>query len=267
MRLDLHMHSYYSDGVFDLHQLLDAIKLAGIDLFALTDHDTIEGCDQMAIIAQNAGVNFIKGVEVACSFEGKEYHLTTYAYKDEAQLQKVLEKNLALRRAFDYKMIQACGLEIEAFEKYEDDPYLGGWPSLNYLKQKGIVDSVQTYFDLMTKHGLKLVFDSPEIILPKLKACGAKVFLAHPSAYFKGPLEARILDLFKDLGLDGLECYSPYTSDREEIQYYIDYCHQNDLYKSGGSDYHGGFVNRKLGKPYVDDTMVSVELFNKLIER
>lgn len=267
MKIDLHLHSYYSDGVFNLEQLLNAILEAKIDMFALTDHDTIEGNDTMSQLAKKAGLSFIKGVEVACTFEGKEYHLTTYAYQDEDLLLSVLSKNLAIRKAFDDRVILATGLDTEKFKSYEDDPYIGGWPSFNYLKLMGKINTLEDYFKILEKHNLKMTFDGPETIIPILKACGGQVFLAHPSAYFKGNLETRFLDLFRTLGIDGIECYSPYTSHQEEVNYYLNYCKEYDLKISGGSDYHGGFVNRKLGYPEIKDTMISAKFFINLIER
>lgn len=64
--------------------------------------------------------------------------------------------------------------------------------------------------------------------------------MAHPSAYVKGDnLSIKILNEWKDYGICGIECYSPYLKSMEDADYYIKFCNENNLMISVGSDCHG----------------------------
>jgi len=270
MKIDLHMHSYHSDGKLDCKGLVKEIKEAGINLFSLTDHDTISGLEEMKKAIKGQGIDFIPGVEIATRYEGKEYHLTVYGYdhKNKAFLD-LIDEIKKIRTDYDIAIVKFLEpqVTIEEFLEYEDDPYIGGWPSLNFLKHKGIVDTIFDYFDISDACPAVMVFPDAKRIIDTAHQAGAAVFMAHPSSNGKGGLDEKILDYFRLKGLDGLECFSPYTKSDDEIQYYIEYCKKYDLMKSGGSDYHGGFVGRSIGVPHVTDDDISYEFFKKFIWR
>lgn len=272
IRVDLHMHSWHSDGKQSCQALVDELISKGIHLFALTDHDTISGLTEMSTAVLKTDLLFVPGVEVACTYQGREYHLTTYGYDpNHSAFKKALVDNLEIRKRFDQEIMAAVSkdydVSLEDFLAYEDDPKLGGWPSLNFLIRQGIIEDIGDYFRITKVYDLKMIFPSPEEIIPILKDAGAKVFLAHPSSNQAGGLSIERLDHFRLSGIDGLECYSPYTQDPDEIQYYLSYCKKHNLMISGGSDYHGGFVQRKMGQPQVTADMVSHWFYETAISR
>ena len=66
------------------------------------------------------------------------------------------------------------------------------------------------------------------------------------------------------MGIDGIECYSPYYKDISDADYYKNYCRNNNMLIMSGSDYHGDFVKtRKLGKP---ERYISEKSLEKLLE-
>lgn len=269
--VDLHMHSIYSDGRMTCEALLNEVMEKNIELFSLTDHDTIEGIEEMKTLAAQKNVSFLPGVEVAVSIEGKEYHLTTYGYNSGHKgFLDLLAFNLNQRKNFDVQIIQALekgyDFTLDDFLKYEDNIHRGGWPSLNFLIDAGLIQNIYEYFKLTQPFNVKLVFKNPDEVIPVLHDAGAKVFLAHPSAYFKEVIDVKLLDYFKSLHIDGIECYSPYLKDEQELTFYIEYCQKNNLKISGGSDYHGGFVNRKMGFPKITKDMVSYEVFHDMMK-
>jgi len=132
------------------------------------------------------------------------------------------------------------------------------------LLDRGIIKEFSDFFRLLEGANLNMVFPHPSIVIDAVHQSGGKVFLAHPSSNQKGGLDEKVLDDFRLWGIDGLECYSPYSKDADEIQYYLDYCTRYDLKISGGSDYHGKFVNRHLGEPHVEEHMISYDFFSKL---
>lgn len=269
-QMDMHMHSYYSDGSLDLLQLAGEIKEKNLSLCALTDHDCIDGVDEMAKILKGMAIDFIRGVEISSTFEGMEFHLLVYRFDAQnSDFLDLLAANIKIRLAFDQALIKALvdrqiqGVCLEAFNAFEDQPYDGGWPSINYLKSLGLVKDFSDYLDLVEGVN-KMVFPSPDKVIEVAHACGAKVILAHPSSNQKGGLSQRILDTFVGYGIDGIECYSPYHTSDEEVNTYKDYCRQKGLVVSGGSDYHGGYTSRGLGQQMVMDHMADYDFFMDL---
>lgn len=270
MKVDLHMHSYHSDGVLDCKQLLEEVKAKEISLFSLTDHETIDGLNEMKSLVKGSGLSFIPGVELATRYEDKEYHLTIYGYDDNNERFISLVKEISdIRKQFDIDIITYLSdqVSLDEFKVYEDNPYNGGWPSLNFLKLKGIIENIQDYFKLTRDCTAEMIFPDPKYIIDIAHGAGAAVFLAHPSSNGKGGLASEKLDFFRQAGVDGLECYSPYCFSQEEIDRYVDYCQKYDLKISGGSDYHGGFVNRSLGFPHVTTNEISYEFLKQFIHK
>ena len=74
-KIDLHIHSNYSDGSNSISELAEIIKTAGLEVFALTDHDTVSGCDEMTEIVSQQNIKFIKGVEFTCITNGIKCHI------------------------------------------------------------------------------------------------------------------------------------------------------------------------------------------------
>lgn len=78
MRIDLHTHSSRSDGTSPPAQLVAEAAAAGLDVVALTDHDTAEGWDEAARAAEEHGVTLVPGMEVSCRLGDRGVHLLGY---------------------------------------------------------------------------------------------------------------------------------------------------------------------------------------------
>ena len=97
-KADLHIHSIYSDGSDSIFNLIEKIKSAGINIFSLTDHDTIVGHFQLENIIPKA-VRYIPGVELTCKYENFDCHILGYNYNPkDNKLLKLLEKGKILRK-------------------------------------------------------------------------------------------------------------------------------------------------------------------------
>lgn len=262
IQVDMHMHTVASDGTQTPTELLDEIMEKEIGVFAITDHDSVESVREMMRLTEEMPLTFIPGVEISTTYLGKEIHLLTYGIEPENKiLKEILSDNVAVREAFNLKIIEFIktiddSVSIEAYKAYERDPSWGGWKAENYLRDIGVIRHLYDLFDMLAGMQEGMTFKSPSEIIPKLKALGATIILAHPPAYYRGEeLSQDFLDYFKDLGIDGLECYSPYYDEEGQSAYYLHYCKNNDLMISCGSDYHGAFIeSRHLGHPkkYLD---------------
>ena len=76
--IDLHLHTYYSDGTFTPEQVAKAAEEMKLAAISLTDHDTIEGCGRLAKACAERNIEFIPGTELSVDIEGNEMHLLGY---------------------------------------------------------------------------------------------------------------------------------------------------------------------------------------------
>ena len=106
MRIDLHTHSDRSDGTTSPQELVRAAAAAGLDVVALTDHDTAAGWDEAAAAASETGIALVRGMEISCKHAGRPLHLLAYLPDpDHEGLREELRRILDGR---DQRMPQIC---------------------------------------------------------------------------------------------------------------------------------------------------------------
>jgi len=271
-RIDTHIHTTASDGTLYPDELLNEIKELGIEIFSITDHDTIANVGEMKKLIKNKDLTFIPGVEISVTYKEKEIHLLTYGNsisEENKKLMDILNKNSFIRKTFEdnfmYFVAKKFDFSFNEYATYTRNPKNGGWKAENFLKEKNIISSLPDIFKLIDESGVKISFRNPEEVIKELKEIGLIVVLAHPPAYFKGELlNEDFLDYFRNLGIDGIECYSPYYKDISDANYYKDYCKKYNMIIMSGSDYHGDFVKtRKLGMP---ERYISEKSLKKLLK-
>lgn len=255
MKVDLHMHTDASDGTWDVVELKKELMENKINIFSITDHDSIDNIKNMKNILKGSdSLVFIPGTELTCQYEGREYHLTLYNFDiDNEDLLKLIKwtnnnKLSSNEEYIGYASNKYECISSEEYKKYEYDRKRGGWKSANYMIDKGIHKDIPEHLKDVYKSGLKAKLKSPEEVINIAKKSGGKIFLAHPSYHYKDsvmPMEE--LKFWAEVEIDGIECFSPYNTDS---RYYRDFCKKNNLMISGGSDCHGKFIPaRKLGMP------------------
>lgn len=272
-KIDTHMHTTASDGTLYPEELLKEVIENNISVFSVTDHDSIDSIETMKNLTRNLDLVFIPGVEISVTYLKKEIHLLTYGdniSKNNSDLMEIINYNKKVRIDFENKFMDFISkrydVSLHEYDTFERNPKEGGWKSFNFLLNKNIVKSLLEVFDLVKESGLSFVFKSPKEVIPKLKEFGLTVILAHPPAYYKNDLlEKDFLEYFTKLGIDGIECISPYYDDEEHIDYYKDYCINNDLLIMSGSDYHGKLIpTRKLGLP---ERIINKPELDKILNR
>lgn len=262
-KVDMHMHTCASDGTWDVSELKEELIKNKINVFSITDHDCIENIKNMQeIINPKDNLIFIPGTELTTEYQGREYHLTLYNYDIKSkQLMDLIkwtnDNKINTNKEYiqNYASKKHGSVTMEDFEKYNYDRKRGGWKSVNYMIDKGIHTDVLSHLTDFGKAGLKAKLKTPEEVISIAKMSGGKIFLAHPSYHYRNSLmPEKELEYWLTMGIDGIECFSPYNRGQE--QYYIDFCKKHNLMISGGSDCHGMFIpSRKLGLPevYLDD--------------
>ena len=272
IRTDLHMHTRESDGTYTIEEMIKEIKKEGIEFFSITNHDTIKRIEEAEKLAKENNLNFMRGVEISTLYKDEMFHILGYKYdfKNDGFL-SFLDNNVELLKKKDDDSIKTLiehgyDINFEEYISYKHDPSRGGWKTLNFLIDKGFCKDVDEFFKKVFINERKLVypqFPHPKKAIEEIHKAAGLAVLAHPK-YGKSKFSLQeTLNMFKEWGIDGIECSHPHHSE-EIIKECKEYCKNNKLIITGGSDFHGGLLSkRKLGKPefYMDK-----EVFNKFLK-
>lgn len=279
-KADLHIHSNYSDGSDGIKELYDNIKSSGIKVFALTDHDTVAGCSEMAIITKDE-IKFIPSVELTCKADFVKCHILGYNcdYTNK-NLLDLIEKGKELRRIkletrINY-LRDAWNIELTQSEK----DWLYSRKSVvkthiaNILVNRGLatdnVSAMKKYLDGCKSGDTR--FTGVEAIDAIVSAGGIPVW-AHPlggegEAHISAEEFYKRFEIMKKIGIKGLEChYSRYS--QEEAEFLVKVAKENNLFITGGSDYHGTNKDIPLAKLNIDNKPVlyrELTILDKIIQ-
>ncbi len=266
-KVDLHLHSYASDGEWSPEEILHQVDSHQLKIFAVCDHDVVDCVPRMMeLVKDRDDLEFIPGLEASVLYKGKEIHILTYYIDPKDQrLLNLLQKNIDYRENSNRKLIEFLSesyseITLEGYYNYKYDPYQGGWKAYMYLKDLGLADNLGEYFSKVRGFKVEKDFVSIEEYISKVVAMGYTPVLAHPPAYANGDLyDMKEMDYFRSLGLKGIECYTQYLSNPKNSQYYVDYCQKHNMLITGGSDCHGQFAGRAIGRPTVYEDMIKLK--------
>lgn len=260
--VDLHVHSYYSDGTFSPEQILEQAENAGVGLLAIADHDMTEGSAELCKISAHSRVQCVPAVEITCDDFGKQVHVLAYgADFSNTEFRSFVADG---RRRLDgmstdlVDKMQAAGYPVsrEALESFPYTPGGGGWKALYYFKAVGITKQIKDGFSLYDRFGCgydSAGFTSVENAVRNIHNAGGIAIIAHPGVSIKDKSDQDFVAELKRLigyGADGLECfYSEHTPHITTLC--VDFCDKNMLLKTCGSDSHGTFLSRQIGVPSV----------------
>ena len=250
-RIDFHMHSTVSDGTDTPPELLERVRESGIRIFAVTDHDAVEGVKILRGILAGDDPKLISGVEFSCREEDEKYHILGYGFDPDAEeIRKVVEKGHALRMRKLRKRLDLLDTMYHIRFSQEDTDRLfamnnPGKPHIGNLMIKyGIVKTLSEAMSKYLNHlHSKDEYIHPEEAVRSILEAGGIPVLAHPS-YGSGnelilgkDMDARLRYLM-DFGLQGVEAlYSAFTPRlRDEM---LRFAVRYGLYVTAGSDYHG----------------------------
>jgi 3',5'-nucleoside bisphosphate phosphatase len=250
-KVDLHTHSIRSDGHFSPTELIDLAVAQGVSLFALTDHDTLDGIAEASQRAAEHDLSFINGVELSTQWNGIPLHMVALNFSlDNPALLAIVEANQAIRldrarRIADLLVKQGLPDLFDEAKALAGQSQLGRPHFANLLIEKGFVKDANKAFDRYLgnkKLGqLRDVWPDLEDVLTALCGHNMELILAHPKRY---PLTVtklkRLLGDFKKWGGTGIEVVS--GNERPDSVRLLERLSQEfDLKASAGSDYHGPF--------------------------
>ena len=248
--VDLHVHSNASDGTFSPSQVVELAKNAGLDAFALTDHDTTAGVPEALEKGRDLNIEVIPGIEVSSSFDGTEIPiLGLFVNSDDPVLAAMLEKMRISRDRRNEKMLENLAADGISFTKEElcgdnPDTIITRAHIAHALVAKGICSGMDQAFKKYLQYGGRYCPQkehlSPEEVVKTLISNGAFVALAHPFQYKFGDKKTEeLIAHMADLGMKGLEVDHSSNNKLESMKLQ-EMAVRHHLLPTGGSDFHGG---------------------------
>jgi predicted metal-dependent phosphoesterase TrpH len=260
VRIDLHVHSDASDGTDPPAEVMRRAAAAGLDVVALTDHDTTAGWDE-ARGALAGGLALVGGMELSCALDdgsedGRSVHLLAYLFDrghEELRAQTSLIRDDRVYRARQMvARLNALGAPVtwEQVARIAGDAVVGRPHIARAMAESGVVESPADAFtpEWIDDGGRAYV---PRYALPVdraiglVRAAGGVPVLAHPRSPGYEVNDEAIAGL-ASAGLAGLEVFHPDHDSAERIKLTA-LAHDLSLLTTGGSDDHGSFNPAGIG--------------------
>ncbi|MGX1314312.1 putative metal-dependent phosphoesterase TrpH [Streptomyces calvus] len=258
VRIDLHTHSTASDGTDTPAELVRKAAAAGLDVIALTDHDTTRGHAE-ALSVLPAGLTLVTGAELSCRLDGVSMHMLAYLFDPEepallAERELVRDDRVPRAHGMIAKLNE-LGVPVtwEQVERIAGDGSVGRPHVASALVELGVVPTVSDAFnqDWLADGGRAYVEKhetDPFEALRLIKNAGGVAVFAHPAASKRGRTvpESAIGEL-AEAGLDGIEV-DHMDHDPETRARLRGLASELGLLVTGSSDYHGSRKTCVLGE-------------------
>lgn len=249
MKIDLHNHTIHSDGVLTPKELVERAVKNHVDIFALTDHDSVFGCDEIVEIAKDYPVRVIKGLELSTDHKGDSVHIVCL-FKNNIVTPNMIEfsKNIVKKREERaIKMMNNIhdiyGLKIDIDDLFKD---------AQVITRANMLRSIARINNLSLEEASFYVSNDSKAYIPSTKMSVKEgialarenncfVILAHPCLIRYQENLREILDY----GFDGIE--TRYPSVKNDEEYFKKIAKEYKLIPSAGSDCHGDITHSDIG--------------------
>ena len=250
-RIDLHTHTNFSDGSFSPAALVELAHKKGLNILAITDHDTTDGIAEAMEAAQSLPLELIPGIELSTEFQGRETHILGYFIdRADPQFQTRLERLRSTRldriqHVLDRLHTLNVEISLAEVEHVAGSGTIGRPHIAQILINKGYVRGMKEAFErflgVRGKAYVRRVVPEAAEIIAWITDAGGIPILAHP--YWEG-LNANETVVscrtMVDQGLRGLEVFYGTFSARQ-ISSNLHLARHFGLLVTGGSDFHGTF--------------------------
>jgi predicted metal-dependent phosphoesterase TrpH len=263
VRIDLHTHSYASDGTDAPGDVVREAAEAGLDVVALTDHDTTRGWPDAVDAAQEVGVALVRGIEVSCSTDqGISVHLLGYLQDPEdAALVRETEAARSSREERARRLVERVSKDYplaweDVLAQLGPDATVGRPHIADALVARGhVTDRAAAFASLLASRSPYYVpYEAPDAIamISAIRAAGGVPVLAHPFAAARGRIvPVHVIEEMTEAGLAGLEVeHRDHTPDRR--RHLRSLAARLDLLVTGSSDFHGAGKPNALGENLTD---------------
>lgn len=263
MRIDLHTHSTVSDGTESPAEVMRAAHAAGLDVVALTDHDSMAGLEDAAEMAAALGINFVPGIEVSCRHNGISIHLLAYwpdpsnediiamlARTRDARVDRA--KEIVRRVGADYPLTWDDVVAQSGGADTVGRPHIA-----DALVGLGVFATRSDVFAevLANNSAYYVPHYAPDVLdaIRTFRRSGGVTVFAHPGADGRGKVvPTSVIELMAQTGLVGLEVEHRDHSEPQRDR--LDRIAQRlGLVHTGASDYHGEGKPNRLGENVTSD--------------
>lgn len=254
MRIDLHNHTTYSDGVLTPLQLVKRAKQNKVDIFALTDHDSIFGCEEAFEAGKKEGIFVVKGME-----------LSTYHNDESIHIVCLFKNNIIPKEILDFSKYMVDSRKARAIKMMENinEIYKLKIDIDTLLNESIIITRANMLRNIAKCNNLSLseasfyVSNDSKAYIPSTKIsvydglklarkAGCICILAHPCLIKKSPVEEIL-----DFGFDGIEARYPKNKENDYERFCL-LAKKYNLFVSAGSDCHGDETHADIGTSYLD---------------
>ena len=257
--VDLHLHSYYSDGTMSPEEIVREAVANQVGLLAITDHNILTAVGELEELCREYGIAYLPGVELDSIDAGVDIHILGYGMniKNDVFVQFV-QNNRDILDDISIRLIRDMekdydDISLSDFRAFSYDKGKGGWKALHYFLEKGLTKSLREGFSIYNQYGI--TNDSGNYpptgeVIKQIHNAGGKAILAHPGVSIREAdlhkFQARLLQLLEE-GFDGIECYYP-THSEEITSLCLKVCREQNLLITTGSDCHGAFGYSEIGE-------------------
>lgn len=262
MRIDLHTHSIASDGTQSPAEVISSAAETGLDVVALTDHDTTVGWDEAAAAARHHGIALVRGIEISCQHRGISIHLLGYLQDPAARdLLDEAERSRESRQTRARRIVDLLSRDLplnwdDVLKQIEPGATIGRPHIADALMAKGIVLSREEAFADYLYDGSPYYashYASDPVRSVRLVAeAGGVAVMAHPFATKRGRVvDDSVIESMAAAGMAGLEVHHR-DHDGEQVRHGLELAASLGLFVTGSSDYHGAGKPNRLGENTTD---------------
>jgi 3',5'-nucleoside bisphosphate phosphatase len=265
MFADLHLHTNFSDGTYSPEELVSNAAKYHLAAIALTDHDTVEGCERAGIACEAVDIEFIPGTELTAEQNENEIHILGYFLDTKnQQLLSEIAKFQTVRQSRIHEMVRLLnklnvGLKVEDVIALANCRSPGRPHVARALVKAGFCSSLDEAFErFLKKHRPAWVPKakiSAQVAIDLIHGAKGLAVMAHPGL---NRTDEVIPDLV-EAGLDGIECFHTKHSTATS-EHYLEIADKYNLLVTGGSDCHG----MSKGKPLIGTVKLPYREVEKL---
>ena len=274
MRIDLHTHSNRSDGTDPVDVLIAHAQQAGLDVIALTDHDTADGWTDGRRAAEELEIGFVPGIEISCKLRGISVHLLGYlldpSQPELAEELRIVRDGRTDRIPSIVARLNSIGVSLtvdEVLAQATGTPSVGRPHVADALVANGTVANRGEAFDRYLADGraghVSHYAIEPGRAIDLVRAAGGVPVIAHPwgRSSYKVMTQDTIAALVAEHGLAGIEVdHQDHSAESRATLHRI--ADELGIIATGSSDHHGaGKIDHELG---VNST--EPEQFERLLE-
>ena len=266
MKIDLHNHTNYSDGLYTPKELVDIAIKNGVDCFALTDHDSVFGCEEIQKYANDKNILVINGMELSTEYKNKSVHIIC-----------LFKNNIVPKKFIDFSIQKKESRKLRAIKMMEKirDIYGVKIDLESLIAESEVITRANMLYNIMKCNNIsheevvKYISNDSKAYIPSTKLSTEEglnyvkdtdciTILAHPCL-----LPREYVEEIVKMGVDGIEIrYPANVADDEEYFTYL--AKKYNLLKSAGSDFHGD-----IGKEHgiIGTATLNEKEFEPILER